>query len=95
MLEFIDAPDRDPLSQAHAQLGLALGAGLEGQLDELERRLAAAERHLERVGETRRVIVLLIQAIADAVGRVGGWTRAQQLKALAQTHEARLHAAPA
>lgn len=94
MAGFVDEPGRDPLGLAHAQLGLALGAGLEGQLAELEVRVAAAARHLERVGETRRVIVLLIQAIADAVARAGGWTRALELRALAQAHEARLHAAP-
>jgi len=95
MAGFVDEPGRDALGLAHAQLGLALGAGLEGQLAELEVRVAAAGRHLERVGETRRVIVLLLQAIADAVARAGGWTRALELRALAQTHEARLHAAPA
>ncbi len=94
MLGFVDETGRDPLDLAQAQLGLALGAGLEGQLSEVEVWLAAASRHLERVGETRRVIVLLIQALADAIGRAGGWTRAQELKALAQTHEARLHAGP-
>lgn len=94
MAGFVDEPGRDALGLAHAQLGLALGAGLEGQLAELEVRVAAAGRHLERVGETRRVIVLLIQAIADAVARAGGWTRALELRALAQAHEAKLHATP-
>lgn len=92
MREFVADAGRDPLSLGHAQLGLALGAGLEGQMTELEARLAAATQQLERVGETRRVIVLLIQAIADAVARAGGWTRAQELQALARAHEARLHA---
>ena len=93
MAGFVDEPRRDALDLAHAQLGLALCAGREGQVAQTEALLAAAHAQLARVGETRRVIVLLLQAIAAALSEASAPGLAAEVAAQAQAHEARLHAA--
>jgi len=82
--------DRDPLTRAEAHLGLALMAAREQAWAEVEAQVAAAERLLIDIGETRPVIVQLLAAIAEAVTPVAEAGRRRRVQTLADAQAARL-----
>jgi len=81
--------DRDPLTRAEAHVGLALVAAREQAWADVDGQVAAAERLLSDVGETRPVIVQLLAAVAEAVS-VSEASLARRVRTLADAQAGRL-----
>ncbi len=84
--------DRDPLARAEAHLGLALAAAREQAWADVDAQVTAGERLLTGIGETRPVIVQLLEAVAAAVTGAGEAAQGDRLRVLASTQAGRLDA---
>jgi tetratricopeptide (TPR) repeat protein len=84
--------DRDPLARAEAHLGLGLVAAREQAWAEVDAQVTASERLLTDIGETRPVIVQLLEAVAAAVSGAGEAAQGDRLRGLASAQAGRLDA---
>jgi tetratricopeptide (TPR) repeat protein len=90
----VGRPDRDPLIRAEAHLGLALAAARGQDWAEVDAQVTAGEALLAAVGESRPVIVQLLEAVAGAVASGGEAGRADRLRGLMDAQAGRLDATP-